>query len=216
MKIPVADIIHLLHECSFGTLATHSVAMPGYPFATVLPFVADEHHRPLFLMSRLAEHTKNLAADPRASFLVVKLDNGGVLTSARLTLVGEVRPLQANEHLAARYRRYHPGAQQYLSLGDFDFYRLEPASVRMIAGIGRMGWPDADALLTAASFPAADEAQLLTELSDALMPKAKVLGIDRFGLDVEIEQRRERRRFPGAPMAAERMPQAVRRMLREG
>ena len=72
------------------------------------------------------------------------------------------------------------------------------------------------ALLTSAAFPAVEEAQLLSEVSDEPMSKAKVLGIDRFGLDVEIGQCRERRRFPSAPMAAERMPQAVRRMLRDG
>lgn len=215
MKIPLEDIINLLHECSFGTLATHSAQMQGYPFATVLPFVPDERHRPVFLMSRLAEHAKNIAADSRASLLVFKLDSGGVLTGARLTLVGQVKALQADDLLVARYRRYQPDAEQYLSLGDFDFFRFEPVSIRMISGFGRMGWGDADVLLGAASFSGAEEAQLLRELSDEPGLKAKVLGVDWYGLDVEIERRRERQRFPSAPIEAGRMPQAVRRMLRD-
>jgi hypothetical protein len=215
MKIPIADLIHLLHECSFGTLATHSVHTPGYPFATVLPFVPDEYHRPVFLMSRLAEHTKNVAADPRASLLVFRSENSAVLTSPRLTLVGDVQPFQPGDHLITRYRRYQPDAEQYLSLGDFDFYRLEPVSARMISGLGQMGWVDADAILAAAAFPAAEEAQLLTDLASGPVPRARVLGIDRFGLDIEIERRRERQRFSDAPIDTDQLASAVRRMLRD-
>jgi hypothetical protein len=85
----------------------------------------------------------------------------------------------------------------------------------MISGFGRMGWGDADVLLSAASVSGAEEAQLLRELSDEPGLKAKVLGLDRYGLDVEIERRRERQRFPNVPIETERMPQAVRRMLRD-
>jgi len=216
MKIPLEDIIDLLHECCFGTLATHSVQMPGYPFCTVLPFVPDEHHRPVFLMSRLAEHTKNVAADPRASFLVFQPRGGGVLTSARLTLVGEVNPLQASNDLVARYRRYQRDAEQYLSLGDFGFFRIEPVNLRMISGFGRMGWVDVATLLAAATLPPPEEAQLLDVLAREQGSGANVLGIDRYGFDVEIESRRERHKFPGAPLEAEAMVRTVMSFISRG
>lgn len=85
----------------------------------------------------------------------------------------------------------------------------------MISGLGRMGWVDADAILAAAAFPAAEEAQLLADLTSELVPRARVLGIDRFGLDIEIERRRERQRFPDAPIDADQLAPAVRRMLRD-
>lgn len=68
----------------------------------MLPFVPDEYHRPVFLMSRLAEHTKNVAADARASLLVFRSDSSAVLTSPRLTLVGDVQPFQPGDHLITR------------------------------------------------------------------------------------------------------------------
>lgn len=47
-------LIDLLHAPGDIGLATLSAAVPGYPFATSVPFATDEHHRPLMLISRLA------------------------------------------------------------------------------------------------------------------------------------------------------------------
>jgi putative heme iron utilization protein len=63
----VEHAIHLLHEAAYGTLATHSAILPGYPYATVVPYVPDETQRPVVCLSALAEHTKNLLADSRVS-----------------------------------------------------------------------------------------------------------------------------------------------------
>ena len=84
-------LIDLLHASGEAALATHSQTMPGYPFATAVPFATDEHHRPIFLLSRLAEHTQNLLADNRASFLVARSLGQGEM--ARHTLVGHVLPI---------------------------------------------------------------------------------------------------------------------------
>lgn len=65
-------LIDLLHSATDAALATHSTTIEGYPFATAVPFVADAHHRPVFLLSGLAEHTRNLAANPRASLMIMK------------------------------------------------------------------------------------------------------------------------------------------------
>lgn len=212
MPIPIEQIINLLHQCSFGTLATHSLHVPGYPFATVLPFVPDERHCPVFLMSSLAEHTKNIGANARASLLVFDPLNANVLTSARLTLVGEVRPVDASDALVARYCRYHPDAENYLTLGGFTFFRLEPTTIRAISGFGTMGWIDAEALLTAAALPAEQEEQALVDAIQGQIA-TRVLGIDRYGVDVAIEHRRERYRFPDPPLDEDEVAEAVRRML---
>ncbi|HEV2007255.1 MAG TPA: pyridoxamine 5'-phosphate oxidase family protein, partial [Burkholderiales bacterium] len=70
-----------------GVLATISVKLDGYPFGSVVPFVLDHAACPVILISRLAEHTKNIGADPRVSLLVHDLtdDSQG---AARVTLVG--------------------------------------------------------------------------------------------------------------------------------
>lgn len=72
MKIELAPVIHLLHSAPHSTLATQSLQMPGYPYATVLPNVLDECHRPILLISALAEHTKNILADNKVSISVVE------------------------------------------------------------------------------------------------------------------------------------------------
>lgn len=48
-------------------LATHSAQRPGFPFGSVVAYAADAAGRPVLWLSDLAEHTRNPAADPRAS-----------------------------------------------------------------------------------------------------------------------------------------------------
>jgi putative heme iron utilization protein len=72
VKIAPTAALQLLHGQHYATLATHSGQLAGYPYATVLPYVLDEQHRPLLLISALAEHTRNLLADGRCSLSVLQ------------------------------------------------------------------------------------------------------------------------------------------------
>ena len=97
MRIDYAEVRALLRQSRSGALGTHSVAMAGFPFVSAVPFVADALGRPAFLLSGLAEHTRNLLADPRASLLVTDGDWQGA--SARLDarvcgfeITGHARP----------------------------------------------------------------------------------------------------------------------------
>jgi len=128
---------------AFGVLATNSKRSPGYPFASVMPYMADAEGRPVFLLSRLAVHTKNVIEDPRASLLV--FEEGAEedpLNSARLNLMGEVRRLPESEDADTRaaYVARHPDAAEWLEFGDFGLYRMEVADVYYIGGFGAMGW----------------------------------------------------------------------------
>ncbi|WP_166726929.1 HugZ family protein [Crenobacter cavernae] len=194
MKIPLASALDLLHTATYGTLATHSVQLPGYPFATALPFAPDEQHCPLFLISALAEHTHNLHADPRASLLLVEPGQPDILAGARLTLVGDVQPFAPTEAQLARYLRYQPDAEQYLALGDFTFFRLQPKRLRLIAGFGRMGWIEADEMRRALALAPDEEAVELAALP-SLPPAARWLGLDVYGADLEQDGLRLRLSF---------------------
>src|SRR5580765_4957297 len=77
----------LVHLARTGTLGTLSRRHPGHPFVSVMPYAPDERGRPLVLISGLAMHTQNLAADPRASLLVAQ-PGDDPLALARLTLMG--------------------------------------------------------------------------------------------------------------------------------
>jgi putative heme iron utilization protein len=213
MKLNFDAIIHLLHDAAAGSLATQSVHMPGYPFASVLPFILDEGHRPVFLISGLAEHTKNLAADCRACFLIHGSDGQSVLKAERASVLGDVQGIDASAQLRARYVRYHPDAEQFLALGDFAFYGLMPKGARYIAGFGQMGWVGEADWAASVSLPAANEAMLAQELIGVPPAGIRFLGADCYGFDIERAGRRERQRFSDGPLAVDDIGAAVRRIL---
>ena len=183
MKIDYSEVRRLLRQGVAGALGTHSASVEGYPFTSSLPYVLDGGCRPLFLLSGLAEHTRNLLADPRASLLVFE-GEGGRLDQGRVTLLGRVLPETLDNDLQARYLRYQPRAADYLTLGDFRFFRMEPARARFIGGFGRMGWVDACPL--PAELDSRTEARLLDALGTLVPSGVSVLGLDFEGLDVRI------------------------------
>lgn len=184
-----------------GVLATLSKRLGGYPFGSVVPFILDHDAQPVVLVSRLAEHTKNMAADPRASLLVHDVAED-VQTAARLTLVGDAEPIADPAPIAARYLRYFPDARGLFELGDFSLWRLRAVFVRHIAGFGaiRSITPQSFAPPENRLAEAEDEivAHMNADHGDALRgycrratgiePSSAVLaGIDCDGLDVRAD-----------------------------
>ncbi len=127
-------------------------------FTFIVPCVVDDTHCPVFFVSMLAEHTKNLLADTRTSLSVIQFDIDNVQAAARLSMIGNTERFEASPELVARYLRYQPDAAQYLSL-DFLFFRMQPRRVRFIAGFGRMGWLEDEDWRNAPQLSLADEAQ---------------------------------------------------------
>lgn len=198
----VEHAINLLHEAAYGTLATHSAILPGYPYATVVPYVCDEAHRPVVCISALAEHSKNLLADSRMSLSVLQPEATDVQTAQRLTVVGEAERLEPSPAFLARYLRYEPRAEQLLGL-DFMFLRLSARKVRFIEGLGRMGWLDKAELDVVDQLSLEDEATLVREVSRVVPAGLRVLGIDCYGIDYAAGARRKRFRFPSQPLLPE-------------
>jgi putative heme iron utilization protein len=131
-----------------GVLSTHSVKHAGYPYGSALPHVTDHAGRPVVLISHLAEHTHNLAADARASFIVCA-SGANLQAQPRVTLLGETRPVADQEAIAARYLRFFPDHEQYLQIGGFRFFALKPMQVRYIQGFGGLHWIAGDGYLAA-------------------------------------------------------------------
>ncbi|MEQ6289342.1 HugZ family protein [Vogesella sp. GCM10023246] len=181
MKIAVSDCLSLLHACANAALASHALSLPGYPFVTSVPLALGPDHAPWLLMSDLAEHCRNVRADGRVSLLLQRADGADVLAAERMTLLGDLQPAQPDADTLARLLRYCPDFADYLALGDFHFFRLQPRRVRFIGGFGRMGWVEEGDWQAAALLPAAREAELLTALQP--LSSLVLLGIDRYGLD---------------------------------
>jgi hypothetical protein len=82
------------HLCTVMSGMHHRRA--GYPFGTLVDFAADEAGYPIFCLSPLAIHTRNIMEDPRCS-LVVQMPGWTGLANARVTIFGDV--YQLPQHL---------------------------------------------------------------------------------------------------------------------
>ncbi len=147
-----------------GVLSTISTKLEGYPFGSVVPFVLDHEGRPVLLVSRLAEHTRNMNADPRVSLLVHEETNE-VQANARLTLVGEACRTEDQRAQRSRYLRYFPGAERLLALGDFAFYAITPRALRFIGGFGDIHWVSKEAYAPPVNALAGAEESVLAHMN---------------------------------------------------
>jgi hypothetical protein len=78
------------HLCTNMTCMHHRRA--GYPFGMLVDFAADGAGYPIFCLSPLSIHSRNLHDDPRCS-LVVEMPGWLGLSDARVTIFGDVYDL---------------------------------------------------------------------------------------------------------------------------
>jgi hypothetical protein len=211
LNIPAHAPLHLLHTASIGTLATHARQPEGFPYPSVLPFAPDRQHRPTILVSRLAEHTHNLHADPRAGFLVVVAPDGDVLSGQRATLLGTFEPVDSTPDVVQRYLRYHADAERYLVLGDFTFRVMRLERLRYIGGFGAMGWLGGTELDPLPPLGFDEENALLKDFAghSSSARGLQLLGVDRYGADLKLGGARTRFAFDDAKRNIETLHAAL-------
>ena len=195
-----------------GVLSTISKRLDGFPFGSVSPFILDQAGRPVILISDIAEHTKNIDADPRVS-LIVQPYSQDMQSTGRVTVIGRAERLAEKDGLGPRYLRFLPQAEGYFAMHDFNFYRIEPVKIRWIGGFGRIFWIDPDAYLAATGSLAeaepgilehmnADHADMLSlccrQVHGVEADAAEMIGIDPDGFDVRAEDRLLRFTFDAA------------------
>lgn len=206
-----------------GVLSTLSRRIEGFPFGSVAPFVPDHAGCPVILISTLAEHTKNLDADPRCS-LIVQPYSLDMRVVGRATVIGRATRLADKDALGRRYLRYHPQAEAYFAMHDFSFYRIEPVRVRWIGGFGRIHWVEAADYLLAETPLADQEADILAHMNTdhshnltaycrhvhgVETPTAEMIGIDPDGFDLRAEGRVLRFDFPARVSDAQQARSAL-------
>jgi putative heme iron utilization protein len=189
----------LLAAARTGALATVAIDPAGFPFGSLVAYAVDDLGRPLLCLSDLAEHSRNLAADPRASLMAAATGAGDPLALARVTVVGPVVELHddAREAALRTYLDRHPDAF-YATFADFRLYRLDVASVRYVGGFGRMSWVSAADHAAAEPDPLRPHAAGIVEhMNDdhaealvlycrvfggrAATAEAEMVGVDRYG-----------------------------------
>src|SRR5271168_4402526 len=159
----IADVTRLMRLARTGALATLE-AKGGAPLTTLLGVASDFDGAPLFLMSTLSRHTRNLANDPRASLLLTgRHERGDPLNQPRVTLGGLVERCAASR-AKVRYLRRNPKAGLYAGFADFGLFQLRIDDVRFNGGFGRA------APLTAAEVLASRAGEaVLVEAEDELL-----------------------------------------------
>jgi putative heme iron utilization protein len=145
---PGVQVRRLLRTADRAMLATVLARDgSGRPYASLVLSAVDHDVSPILLVSNLADHTRNLAADPRASLLYDgTAGHDDPLMGARASVLGTVREVtEAAEaaRLKARFVARHPGAKLYADFADFRILRLEIESAHLVAGFGRIHWLEA-------------------------------------------------------------------------
>ncbi|MEV6097051.1 DUF2470 domain-containing protein [Nocardia sp. NPDC051981] len=186
-----------------ATLATLSA--DGGPWASFVTYglLAGQ---PVLCVSRMAEHGRNLAADPRASLSIVTPElPADPLAGTRLTLAGVAERPRGEEAVAAREAHLAavPAAKTYIDFSDFTVWVLRVQRARWVGGYGRMDSATADEYAAAQADPiipgaARAIAHLNDDHADSLLDMAHARGgypdataavcerADRFGLDLRV------------------------------
>ncbi|MFL7903851.1 HugZ family protein [Azospirillum argentinense] len=120
----------------------------GWPYPSLVQVAFDLDGTPLLLLSTLADHTKNIARDPRVGLLFD--GTAGLaepLSGPRLSVLGRAERSEEPRH-RARFLARHPGAALYAGFADFSVYAVSVERAHLVAGFGRVRWLDrADLLL---------------------------------------------------------------------
>ena len=160
-----AEARRLMRRSGFASLGT---IFEGAPYVSLVAVAGDHDASPLLMLSNLAQHTHNFAADERVSLLFDGTHTlPDPLAGPRLTLLGRIARCDdaaARERFVAR----HPDSAAYAGFGDFSLYRVAIARGHFVAGFGRISWIEGAALRFAADTGklAAAEADIVAHMNE--------------------------------------------------
>lgn len=131
----------LIRHANTAALAT-TLAGEARPYVSLVTVSSDIDGSPLLLLSRLADHTRNIDGDPRVSLL---FDGTGGYANPqqgpRVTILGKIE--HCNEPRSrGRFLARHPGAALYADFADFAFYRVHLDRAHWVGGFARAVWLD--------------------------------------------------------------------------
>jgi heme iron utilization protein len=191
----------LARSCTRAALAT---SLNGAPYASLVLITLDLDASPLLLLSDLAQHSRNIAFDPRVSLLLDGTEGQpDPLTGSRLTLLGRALPTD-DPRCLARFMSHHPASAAYAGFRDFHLYRVTVERGHLVAGFGRIEWinggdflfrPDAGALAAAETeilrHMNADHSDTIAHYARGLLGRTgtgwRMTGIDPEGIDLRCD-----------------------------
>lgn len=192
----------LVQLASTCFIATASKEMDGHPFGSIVDLSSDEQGRPLFAISTMSAHTRDLVADPRCSITVQEPGFQGI-QDGRATLVGTCTKVPEAEEAACKETilKKHPEAF-WVEFADFSVYRMDVSKVRYVGGFGRAGSVSAEQYAAAEADPIkaftpmiaghmnADHKDtliaMLAHYASLEVEDASIVGMDKVGMDLKV------------------------------
>ena len=227
----------LLANERYGTFCTLHAGQGGWPFGSLVPYAVLSNGDPVVMLSAIAEHTRNVAADARVTLFVADSKAADrPQAGARLAFMAraEVATGPASAPAEAAYFGRFPEARGHFSAHDFALYVLRVERIRWIAGFGSMGWIDRKdwalpAAVTPEANPLAAHAKPISDhmnrdhpdslvvlarrYANVTATAATMVGLDTKGLDLDVEGKRVRIDFPRAVSTPDEVRQVVTGML---
>ena len=148
-----------------AVISTLQADNPLQPFGSVAPYCLDYAGAPVFLLSHLAQHTRNLLERPHAALTLVAEFRGDVQQASRLTGEGVMRPLDEDKAVAARYFRHYPQAEVYHAELNFRFFRFTPERWHFNSGFATARRFGNDRLLRANPFAPDEELGVIEHMN---------------------------------------------------
>jgi heme iron utilization protein len=136
-----AQLRQLLHERLVGALGTLHA---GAPYVSMVAYaLAPDFSGLIIHVSGLSAHTRDMRTDARVSLLVMQEEGGGTsaLALARVSIQGTALELASDSPDLPRFRAAYlvrfPEASQMFGFADFSLFKIEPESVRFVAGFAQ-------------------------------------------------------------------------------
>jgi len=162
----------LMRRQGHAALAT---SWDGRAYVSLVALACDCDASPLLLLSDLAQHSRNIAADAKVSLLF----DGGArehpptnslgdpLAEPRLSLIGTAARCE-DPRLLARFTARHPSAARYAGFGDFHLYPVTIERGHLVAGFGSISWVEGAELRFAGDCAvlAAAESEIVRHMND--------------------------------------------------
>lgn len=205
------EMFKLLTHEDDGVLSTISLDVPGYPFGSVTPYCLDSNFIPNILISSIAQHTKNIIANPKVSLLINEKNiKANKQSLSRLTYVGEAQKVTDDADIKKRYISYFSAASEYFETHNFSFYRINPVRLRFIGGFGKIYWIEKESLTLKNIFPLMDELKVVEHMNKDHLQNLKdymhfylghenkegdvlrMIGLDQFGVDLSLNEVKHR------------------------
>ena len=110
----LGEVKTLWRTVDSGILSTTSVAVPGYPFGSVVPYVTTADGVPVIYISDIA----------------------------RISLLGDGAVLEgdARDAVSELYFARFPMSRRFANTHGFSFWGLQPKRIRFIGGFGKIHW----------------------------------------------------------------------------